>query len=1220
MRLYNAQSCTPAATTASTKWSPPPTFVPRKGVNYNAVAVAVAVAGKMTRRSSSNNKNVSTEPLPYPLPLSLTASCSHSFSPPRWGPPEIVLFPTPPRAGGGFPRGRGDKSSPQISKTTTGTTATSSNDDNEDRHLEQYRSSGSFHFDIDERTLAVAPASAAGYAWEEFSRDSSSTISTWLSAELQDDRNPLSSETRVDDEIRCDWQQPTITQQRQPQPPAQEEKDGFRVLVRQGILPKKANDAFAWPIPGTMTTTAVVNDSPPNIDRDRQFVLFPTRQPHSPTVFEPFVPPPQQHTVFNEAATAVATKADGNNPPTLGPWIDFVLPDNPVAPDSDFELQSLAHSPFAPIEQPCVSPKQAAQVASPAADRPSVALPLTSQVVAASDSEKEHDTQGGRIDTDVASGTAFSLPFYGSQRPVSFKPKHVQQGIEVKRESCSAHQMVEVIPSSRKRSGVVPKATPSEYLGGTMQQPCFAKRDAAHQGNEERLKSGPVQPSRKAVVLDTDRLMVSARGVVNHKADPPKAAPRVESKSRLNKHEIGGKPQAPVPRRRAPVLLGHLLEERYQAARRKCVLPNKPARASTSTLLGDSNRVDEQGTFEHSVKENPSLVKYSKMLKVGLPLTAVQNAMERDGVDIAAVSAGSFTPKVKADPSKLVEDPALAKYARMLKVGLPPSAVKNAMRRDGVDPSILDGGTTVPQQGISLGAATPEVAKDPYRRFRLHWETHSNVRSNTFWAMVSRDQEWLSEVQVDEEEIETLFRTQKKAAVTSEVAVTSRSNGDSAVRVIDPKRANNGGIALARIKLSYHDIARAIDSYDIIMLTLEQIRAILPYIPTAEEKQALQIFISQGDQNLKTECEKFMAETIKVDEAKRKLGTHVTAIWSTDSSIVAVSHSLVSCFADAMLFMKRFPMGIDELKNGTSFSSGIMKSSPIGFAAPYLHVLTFPLCIPDARLIRKACDEIMSASRLRKVLGIVLHLGNLLNTTGSNPKDMAGALQLESLLKLNQAKAFDKKTTFLEYAARIIRRYSPNLLQIKDDLNTLALAEKVNWEQTLVDLESMDASLSGIREMALGLGGAGHECQVGCAEGEEVLTPDQEVRRLQSTFIGGFTINASLQMGSVYGEIATSKRAFEDLLNYFGEEDRSDIDPQSVLKTILQFCSDFEQAVEQAIASEKQKAREIRSAYGIAAVSTKRHETVASSNSPKVVSGGPMGGVLSAIRAMPAKE
>ncbi|KAL7499151.1 hypothetical protein ACHAWT_007523, partial [Skeletonema menzelii] len=51
------------------------------------------------------------------------------------------------------------------------------------------------------------------------------------------------------------------------------------------------------------------------------------------------------------------------------------------------------------------------------------------------------------------------------------------------------------------------------------------------------------------------------------------------------------------------------------------------------------------------------------MLKMGLPTGAVENAMQRDGLD----------PR---------------KYVSMSKVGLPDGAIRNAMVRDGLDPSL----------------------------------------------------------------------------------------------------------------------------------------------------------------------------------------------------------------------------------------------------------------------------------------------------------------------------------------------------------------------------------------------------------------------------------------------------------------------------------------------------------------------------------------------------
>jgi hypothetical protein len=96
------------------------------------------------------------------------------------------------------------------------------------------------------------------------------------------------------------------------------------------------------------------------------------------------------------------------------------------------------------------------------------------------------------------------------------------------------------------------------------------------------------------------------------------------------------------------------------------------------------------------LKEDPAYVKYFKMLKMGLPMDAVKHAMKRDGCDPSIMdlnhdmSLKSQRGSADDDGPPLKEDPEYEKYFKMLKMGLPMGAVKNALQRDGKDPSIMD--------------------------------------------------------------------------------------------------------------------------------------------------------------------------------------------------------------------------------------------------------------------------------------------------------------------------------------------------------------------------------------------------------------------------------------------------------------------------------------------------------------------------------------------------
>lgn len=85
------------------------------------------------------------------------------------------------------------------------------------------------------------------------------------------------------------------------------------------------------------------------------------------------------------------------------------------------------------------------------------------------------------------------------------------------------------------------------------------------------------------------------------------------------------------------------------------------------------------------------------MLDMGLSVGAVQNAIVRDGKDSGIMDLDydkSLKSKVKGettdDEPPLREDPEYEKYFKMLRMDLPLGAVQNALVRDGKDPGIID--------------------------------------------------------------------------------------------------------------------------------------------------------------------------------------------------------------------------------------------------------------------------------------------------------------------------------------------------------------------------------------------------------------------------------------------------------------------------------------------------------------------------------------------------
>jgi len=532
-----------------------------------------------------------------------------------------------------------------------------------------------------------------------------------------------------------------------------------------------------------------------------------------------------------------------------------------------------------------------------------------------------------------------------------------------------------------------------------------------------------------------------------------------------------------------------------------------------------------------ALKDDPAYAKYFKMLKMGLPTEVVKHAMARDGMD-GDLLDGDHNKPVGADENSvaLEDDPQYEKYFKMLKLGLPMGAVKNAMERDGEDPTVMDGDHKAP----ALGKNTIEpkekevLPKDNFRRTRLHWDTLGKVRSTSVWALVNKDPD-VEKIVIDENEFAELFQAKMDPKGISSQIDTNSGKSRNAVKVIDPKRANNGGIILARLKLTYDEMAMAVDKIEESVMTAEQIQGLIEYIPTKEEKQSLRKYMTSSGKDSSIlfeelcECEKFMVAMMTVKHSKEKVR--------------------------AMLFKLQFQQCVADLEKETL-------------------------------VVQQSCDELLRSVRLRQLLGIVLNIGNRLNTAGPTRKGKAGAFTMKSLLKLNQAKAFDKKTTFLHYVVLVVQRHDEILSCFKDDLPNVLKADKIFWDQCVSDLEEVENQLENVRKIAL------HEVygtrqfpltkrkKKSCEDEEmshESMTLEEEVEALRASTIGLFTLDAIKAVSSLRENVEQTNIKFTKVLEYFGEEGRNKMQPHDLFGIIVRFSKDFDLAKEEVAKDNKLK-------------------------------------------------
>jgi hypothetical protein len=338
------------------------------------------------------------------------------------------------------------------------------------------------------------------------------------------------------------------------------------------------------------------------------------------------------------------------------------------------------------------------------------------------------------------------------------------------------------------------------------------------------------------------------------------------------------------------------------------------------------------------------------MHRAGVPKDAICKKMSLEGVD------PSFLEKdpdefisadcdfiMKQDMIQLQDHPQLAAYFKMIKIGLPLKTVAHKMQMQGVDSSYLERDPTelvLRMLNVTLAESTTRkpLLSNVHKK-RLHWKSiDASKLLNTLWAEQDDDG-----IFVDEDEFNKLFIKHDDAdGVDTKLASkqgTKTAARKQRVNLIDLKRGQNAGIALATIKLTFQDIKKCILSLDDSLLVTEQLKALEECLPTPDECKIISSY--RGDFDLLGRAEQYMSHMLDMTSASKRI--------------------------QCMIFKQQFAPRVKELK-------------------------------AQASKIERACDDLKLSVRFKKVLKTILKIGNQLN---EGMPDQAG-FTVDSLLKLQK--------------------------------------------------------------------------------------------------------------------------------------------------------------------------------------------------------------------------
>lgn len=238
-------------------------------------------------------------------------------------------------------------------------------------------------------------------------------------------------------------------------------------------------------------------------------------------------------------------------------------------------------------------------------------------------------------------------------------------------------------------------------------------------------------------------------------------------------------------------------------------------------------------------------------------------------------------------------------------------------------------------------------------------------------------------------------KPREKKPVVKDDKKKSAGPAKQQVSLLDSKVLRNNGIVLKRFRTKVEDLRDSIVAMDLHKFDTDNLVALRGIAPATEDLAKLKAY--DGDLSKLDEVTRFMVITARIPRYQNRL--------------------------ECALFMKAFAQDADSLSQ-------------------------------RLQLVDTARKEVVQSHRLKRLIEVVLAMGNYLNEGTRNGE--ARAIKLASMLKLDTVKTMDKKKTLLHVLMGWAKQKEPDLLLLDQDL--VHMTEASHWG--LDDLKNQVGSLT----------------------------------------------------------------------------------------------------------------------------------------------------------------
>jgi len=398
---------------------------------------------------------------------------------------------------------------------------------------------------------------------------------------------------------------------------------------------------------------------------------------------------------------------------------------------------------------------------------------------------------------------------------------------------------------------------------------------------------------------------------------------------------------------------------------------------------------------------------------------------------------------------------------------LPPGAMQLLMSLEAGKPGGIPLAPPMPHESAGHAA---EEKKDEHAKPKKEVVEPSVPMRSLFWnkipdrAIFKTVWEHLSdeEVKLDIQKLESLFcKAVVKPQDDSDKKDSSQAKPEKPkeVALLDTKVQQNVGIALVKYRMPSHEIRKAIMRMDEKKLDLEKLNSLRALAPTADDISALREY--DGDVENLGRVEKFFMQIIDIPRYTQRL--------------------------DCFIFMRKFQNLVSEA-----------------------------YCQHD--ILNRAIDQVENSQSLRRVLEIVLAIGNYLN--GGTPRGGVYGFKLDGLQKLSTVKSVDNKLSLMHFVSMHCEETDAGILAIEEELSVTEEAARIGLDTCRSEIASLRKNLKNIEE------------QIAAQQEDDIKDPnDKFIEKVLP-----FRNEATVEVERLEAEYASMTQRFSQLAESFGED------------------------------------------------------------------------------------